>query len=189
MKIINYGIVILVCTFISGCAGSPKSKGLSDEQFFYAVPKGWVLGFSERQGNMLMKEFVPEGETVENWNEMLTTQIFYGGVNQSPDAFASGMRRLWKKHCPRSLVSLGKSGKENGYSFEFWQQICNKNPKTNRPEVTFIKAIEGNDSFYVVQKAWKRLPTDEEIRNWSKNLRYAHVCDSRIPERKCSAIR
>ncbi len=134
---------------------------------------------------MSFREFVPKGQTIEDWEEMLTSQIFYGGIGKSVRKFAGDMRESWKSSCPDSEFFPVKSGKENGYVFKFWLQSCEVNPKTNKPEFIFLKAIEGNDSFYVIQIALKRYPIEEEVVTWTHFLEGAFVCDSRIPERRC----
>ena len=50
-----------------------------------------------------------------------------------------------------------------------------------------FKAIQGNDSFYVVQKAFKFSPSREQVVTWTRYLRKIAVCDSRLPERRCPA--
>lgn len=59
--------------------------------------------------------------------------------------------------------------------------------------MTFIKTIEGEDKFYVVQKAWRtekyeleQLPiSKEDVVKWTEYLRSVSVCDSRIASRRC----
>jgi hypothetical protein len=53
------------------------------------------------------------------------------------------------------------------------------------PEITWFKAVQGNDSFYLVQKAFKFEPSKEQITRWMGYLRKVSVCDSRIADRAC----
>jgi hypothetical protein len=53
--------------------------------------------------------------------------------------------------------------------------------------MTWFKAISGNDSFYVVQKAFKLDPTPDKAAEWVAFLNKVSVCDTRPPERKCPA--
>ena len=80
------------------------------------------------------------------------------------------------------------NGVENGYNFIFWHHYCSKNFKTNEPEYTYAKAIEGSDSFYIVQKAWKRKPSYDDVVKWTQYFKKIVVCDSRTPERKCPKV-
>ena len=61
------------------------------------------------------------------------------------------------------------------------------NKATGKPEITWFKAIQGNDSFYIVQVAFKAWPSKEQITQWMRYLKDATVCDTRLPDRACVA--
>jgi hypothetical protein len=164
-----------------------KTKGvLQEENILVSLPGGYKVDFQKRQGNLLMTEMVPEGESVQNWTEMITTQIFSGGVPQrTPEAFSRALGYLWMQSCQGAGVQHIRKGTENGYPFAFWMQTCPKNPMTGKPENAFLKAIQGSDSFYLVQKAWKYTPSEEDIVTWTRFMSAVRVCDSRIEGREC----
>jgi hypothetical protein len=64
---------------------------------------------------------------------------------------------------------------------------CPRNAETGKPEWTWFKAIQGNDSFYVVQKAFKFEPARLQIVEWTRYLKGVSVCDTRLKERRCPA--
>jgi hypothetical protein len=66
-----------------------------------------------------------------------------------------------------------------------WSLTCPRNPATGKPEMTWFKALQGNDSFYVVQKAFKFVPDKDQVAKWMGFLRAVAVCDSRLPDRAC----
>jgi hypothetical protein len=103
--------------------------------------------------------------------------------------FRARINALWAKACPNSLYAPVASGPERGYLAEVWMQACPSNPKTGKPEHTFFKAIQGNDSLYVVQKAFKYEPSSDEVTKWTLYLKSVSVCDSRIPDRACPATK
>ena len=49
--------------------------------------------------------------------------------------------------------------------------------------------MQGNDSFYVVQKAFKFTPNKEQITRWVEYLKAVRVCDLRLAERACPPTR
>jgi hypothetical protein len=81
---------------------------------------------------------------------MMTIQIFYG-LKASPDQFMAKTEQLASQACRGSSVGFLRRGQENGYNFTLFLQDCPRNPATRKLEITLFKAIEGNDSFYVVQ--------------------------------------
>jgi hypothetical protein len=76
-------------------------------------------------------------------------------------------------------------GEENGYPSLVWLQNCPLNKATGKPEITWFKAIQGNDSFYIVQVAFKAWPSKEQISQWMRYLKSVTVCDTRLPDRAC----
>ena len=66
-----------------------------------------------------------------------------------------------------------------------WLQSCPLNRATGKPEITWFKAIAGNDSFYVVQLAFKAWPSKDQITSWMHYLGSVRVCDTRLPQQAC----
>jgi hypothetical protein len=143
----------------------------------------YKVGFSDKKPNMLMTEFVPAKETVENWTEMVTVQVFFG-LKATPQQFMDDMAKRWRGACPDAEEAhTVADAPENGYPTLVWLLSCPKNPGTGKPEITWFKAVQGNDSFYLVQKAFKFEPSKEQITRWMGYLRKVSVCDSRIAEK------
>lgn len=158
---------------------------LKDENLLHGLPTGYKVDFQERKGNMLMTEMVPQAESVKNWTEMLTSQIFLGLKTATPEGFQAFMQKTWAASCKGAEFANVASGNENGYPFAVWIQGCPLNPATGKPETTWIKAIQGNDSFYVVQRAYKFSPSKEQVTAAMLHLRDVKVCDTRLPDRPC----
>lgn len=177
-------LALLISVFLS----STVAAELQYENLLQGMPEGYKIGSQKRQAKMRMIEMVPNSETVENWNEMLTTHIFFGNLPVSPDAFRQRMTDMWRNACKNSGDRLIESGIENGYPFVLWSLSCPVNISTGRPENTWFKAIKGNDSFYVVQKAWKREPSQKELVEWMQYLKKVSVCDTRIPKQACPKV-
>jgi hypothetical protein len=164
---------------------NPARAELENENLLVGVPEGFKLAFKDRTGKRLMSKMIPEDETLDDWSEMLTTQIFFGGLPASPEEFYAQMRGGWLQACPGGNGKLVRSGMENGYKFAFGFLTCPLNPKTEKPEAAWIKFIQGRDSFYVVQRATTEDVTDETIVEFSQFLSEVKVCDSRLPDRPC----
>jgi hypothetical protein len=89
--------------------------------------------------------------------------------------------------CPKSESRPVAKGEENGYPPMVWLLNCPLNKATGKPEITWFKAIQGNDSFYIVQVAFKAWPSKEQITQWMRYLKDVTVCDTRLPDRACAA--
>jgi hypothetical protein len=161
---------------------------LTDENLLQNLPSGYKLDFQGKQGKVVISEMVPQSETAKNWSEMVTTQIFLGLKNATPEQFQAFMAKSWLAACKDGSIAPVTKGEENGYSFSIWLQTCPLNQSTGKPENTWFKAIKGNDSFYVVQKAFRFTPSNEQIAQWMQYFRSITVCDSRLPERSCPKL-
>ncbi len=160
------------------------SAQLVNENLLVTIPPGYKIDFKDRKPDRMINEMVPDDQTVGDWTEMVTVQIFFGlkvGVNE----FRSRIEKGWATTClggePRPVYDRA----ERGYQTSTWAMACPLNPQTKKPEITWFKAIQGNDSFYVVQKAFKFAPSQEQIGQWTRYLRSVGVCDSRLPDRAC----
>jgi hypothetical protein len=179
-------ILIIVASVIFS---SPAHAQLQNENLLVAMPKGYKVGFSDKNARQQMTEMVPDGQSVKDWTDMITVQIFFGMTNVTPEAYKQRLEKLWAENCKGAQSSPVGQGNERGYPVIVWLQDCPLNQKTGKPEVTLLKAISGRDSFYVVQKAFRFKPDKSQVEQWSRYLRSVSVCDSRLPDRACPQTR
>ncbi len=158
-----------------------------NENLLQTLPDGHQIGFQDRKGGAQITEMVPKAETVENWTEMLTTQVFFG-LKVAPRQFKASMDEAMQAGCPGAKSMEGVQDQENGYPILAWLQVCPSKPATGKPEKPWYKAIQGNDSFYLVQNAFKYAPSEQEVTRWLKYLRGISVCDTRLPASACPAF-
>jgi len=157
-----------------------------NENLLVAVPKDYKPDYHAKSARGIITEMVPQNETVKNWTEMLTVQIFFH-VKPGPEAFRQRVAQGWLKSCKGASAHTIAQGQENGYPFAVLMLACPRNAQTGKPEWTWFKAIQGNDSFYVVQKAFKFEPARLQIIEWTRYLKGVKVCDTRGAEHRCPA--
>jgi hypothetical protein len=167
-------------------AGAP-AHALENEKLLVSLPRGYKVGSQKTTPKGSISEMVPAAETVENWTEMVTVQIFLGMRDVTPTQYRERMQKLWSNTCADSEFAKLKDGVENGYAALTWMQKCPLNPHSGKPELTWLKAVQGQDSFYLVQKAFKFEPSAEQRKEWGKFLDGVRVCDSRLQERPCKS--
>ncbi|ACB96026.1 hypothetical protein [Beijerinckia indica] len=166
----------------------PCLAQIENENLLQPLPRGYKIGFQQTQGKLTIQEAVPQNETVENWTEMVTTQIFLGWKDVDPNKFYLAMKQRWITSCKGGQVETAVETISNGYPVKTWVSRCPLNTGTGKPEITWFRAIKGNDSFYVIQKAFKFEPSAEQISTWTQYLDSILVCDTRLPERACPPI-
>ena len=167
-------------------AASAAAAQLQSENLLVTMPDGFKMDFQQKNKDMLISEMVPSAESVNDWTQMVTVQIFFG-LKSGPEEFKSKVETGWARACRGSSAHAVAQGKENGYPFAVWLLACPLNKTTGKPEFTWFKAMQGNDSLYVVQVALKARPSEEATTRWMDYLRTVRVCDTRLPDRACLA--
>ncbi|MBV9261266.1 MAG: hypothetical protein JO205_07835 [Pseudolabrys sp.] len=175
---------VLIALFLA----APAHAQLINENLLVTMPPGFKVGFQDQKNNMRLTEMVPPGETVENWTEMVTVQVFLG-LKTSPQAFKERIEQGWLAACKEGGAHAVSDDPESGYPALIWVLSCPRNPATGKPEITWFKAVAGNDSFYVVQKAFRFMPVQEQMTKALAYLGSVKVCDSRRADRACPATR
>lgn len=161
------------------------NSDLENENLLTEVPAGFKIDYQAEQNNVVINEMVPESESVNDWSTMVTVQIFLGETNTTPEQYQDSMTQSWFNACDNSESYPVANGDENGYHFVLWQLYCPLNPSTQKVEYTYMKAIQGNDSFYLVQVAFRHEPSNDEITQWMNYFKGVQVCDSRISDQAC----
>lgn len=172
---------MLVAALAGGCASLPPPG----EQLQLGIPDGYRIVHEERQGPIYTTEMAPEGQSADDWQEMLTTQLYAGLKSVSPAEFRTESQRKWLAACREGSYTEVMTGDENGYPVAVWMLSCPYSRAPGRPEYTWFKAIRGSESLYVVQKAFRFEPSPAQSRLWMRTLREATLCDTHRAERPC----
>ncbi len=179
------GLALMVCA----AGGAVQAQQLKNENLLVGMPQGFKLGFKDSKNGMNMQEFVPVGETVQDWTEMVTVQVFLSRKDLQPAPFLGAMQQQWAGSCKGSSATPVVTGKVNGYDAASVLLRCPLLTSTGKPETTMLTAIKGNDSFYVVQRAVRSVPTPERLETMKKYIESVSVCDSRLPTRACPTVK
>lgn len=160
-----------------------RSTLLDGENLLFAPPKDFIIGHhSDRIGSLT--EYIPSGETVENWTEMLTIQIFRNLKDTEPSAFLQQIGAKWLNDCPETPKDTIHNGKSNGYPVSMLELKCPNVHSTGKPETTIFRVIKGKDALYSIQYAWRTVPSDGAKDALSKTT----VCDTRDPSHSCPSF-
>jgi hypothetical protein len=176
---------MLLAMCLALAAAGPAAAELVNENLLVAVPDGYKIDFRDKNATMLINEMVPVAENVHDWTEMITVQIYFGLTDVAPERMKNDIEKRWFGACANAESHSVASDVENGYPVAVWRLTCPLNSTTGKSEMTWFKAIRGNDSFCVVQKAFKFEPSPEQVSEWSRYLRKVSVCDSRLADRPC----
>lgn len=161
----------------------------ANENLVEILPSGFILGSQSSSGALKRTEFVPQAETVNGWSELITTDVFFGRKNQEPASFLSQMGERWLASCPGSRPDIIHTGQANGYAVSMLLLRCEKVLTTGMPENTLVRAIAGNDSFYVVQYAFRLTLSADKLSRAANFLASVNVCDTRSASHPCPRMK
>lgn len=165
-----------------------RGQSLIDaENLLLAQPAGFKVGYQSSHDNRSITEYVPATETVDAWTQLLTVQIFRHATVDSA-TFLQGLGKHYMTDCPGTTAKGIFTGTTNGYGVSMLVLKCPNNPGTSKPETTAFRVIKGNDALYAVQRAWRSVPSDQDIDDVMHALAKVTVCDTRSPEHPCPSF-
>jgi hypothetical protein len=166
---------------------APSQSLLQAENLLFAPPPDFKVGYESNHDNRLMTEYVPAGQTVDDWTQMLTVQIFRGATVDSA-TFLQGVGKRYMDACPGTTAKGIFTGNTNGYVVSMLQLNCPNNPGTGKPETTAFRIIKGNDALYSVQRAFRSEPSSMELDEVMHFLAKVTVCDTRSGDHPCPSF-
>ena len=91
---------------------------------------------------------------------------------------------------PPADFKVGYKGTNNGVNLIEWvSKPGSVLAATGRPETTMFRAIKGNDSFYVVQRAVRSVATPDQVEKMKKYLGAVSVCEAGSPRHPCPDLK
>jgi len=113
-------------TFLAACAlagflvvaGDARSAGTSespgaatvaifDIRLTHRHPSGWKVGHEQQNDRALIREYVPAGQSVHDWREMITLQVFRNlalNPKAAPAEFLGRLANLMRRTCPEAVL-------------------------------------------------------------------------------------
>ena len=168
-------------------------QGGGGEVYIAGLPKGWNLGFQESNEIGHHLEWVPRGQPVKDWRDMIAFQLFPKLIDVRPDQFLTKMADHYAQSCDQVLATDIEGTPANGYPGALRVLACTKNKVTGMGEVTLFRAVMGQEAFYVAQRAWRMQPfspeaipvTGDQLDAGRKLIEYGIACRSNASASPC----
>ena len=198
-------IICLALLILSSCmAQSPKSEadpvaedgGLLDsdgERLIASAPKNWQLIYQLNSGEVRLTDFIPPDETEKDWQTKLSFEAHTQLADIDPISIVMGEIKSKNEICSNIDHSNLFSGFENNYPTSVRLIQCGENAHLQMGEINLIKAIQGNDYFYII-RFQKKVPvfergkaefTNDEVATWASFLKLVTLCDTRDTNHAC----
>jgi hypothetical protein len=132
----------------------------------YAYPPGFKPGFSNDSGDHYIQESVRDGETLQNWSQMITLSGNKGaGGNPAltPQRFLEHIASGFQRACPASFAAQSFGSLRIGAHDAFAAVMgCGSVASgTPRSEIAVVLAIRGAADYYTIQWAERGPPTQK----------------------------
>jgi hypothetical protein len=120
---------------------------------------------------------------------MVTAQIFLGRRDLDGVRALGLIEHGWLNACPASRPNAIAAATVNGYAAWNLFLQCPLLASTGKPETTFFRAVKGNDSFYIVQRAARAMPDQAQLVKMTGYLDTTTVCDTRTADHPCPDLK
>ena len=150
------------------------------------VPDGREKVYHKRVKDVAQAEYVPESQSRDIWDEMITAQILFGRAKVLPDKVLLSVADGASKRCEPFEVRPLEFDNKAVYRTLGIVVLCGFNTRTGQGELVFVRAIGGTYNFYIGQKIWRtpefdistELPVPlAERQTWLEYLTSIDVCD------------
>lgn len=173
----------------------------------YPGPPAWTLVTDKRAGQQFLREYIPSGQRVEAYHDILTAQSFPQQRAVDPSVFLRGVFQGVAGRCGNIRVNGPTPRQEGGYRVAYAQIACNRETGKDTGAYMFFKAIQGEEALYVVQRELRTAPSETAgVQEFAKDKmaeamaqlkaeqvadRYlvdsVYLCGARSTDRRCLA--
>ncbi|MBQ73983.1 MAG: hypothetical protein CMQ20_03030 [Gammaproteobacteria bacterium] len=193
-RIISRVVSILALTSsLVACTTRPPSTEVTSESLLAKPLLNWKLVYQLNNISTRLSEFVPPEETDTEWTSRLSFESYQEIAGSDPIEILLSEVRRDQQDCSFVQHFNLFSGFENGFPVSVRLFLCGENTISGKGEVKMIKAIAGDDYFYLVKLLKRVAPFDinqpevgkGEVAVWSTYLRSISLCDADKPEHPC----
>jgi hypothetical protein len=164
--------LLLAGLIATGAEAAPPAEWVGQA----ALP-GLVIGHRLSNGQSMIAERIPPGETVERWTRMVTNQRFAGALaGGTLDQWLSSYLSLLEQGCQGQRASTPARLRIEGRPAFDLRVDCPHNPATGLPETFFVRAIASGSTLHLAQVAFRHVPSAEDTRWAQGHLASVTLC-------------
>jgi len=151
----------------SGPAAAPAGDtavllGGGGEVYIAGLPAGWRKQAEASDALGIRADWLPAGQTVEDWRDRITLQLIPEVSGPVPERFLDNLAALWTESCESVMVTEVESKPINGYAAASRLIACTRDTQSGKGSVSLYRAIAGERALYVVQRAYRVAPFTTE---------------------------
>lgn len=173
----------LAAAMVTTGAMTALASAQQEQALLVSTPAGFQMAYSHAKpdGSMKMMEFVPAGQTVETWQQMITVQHFPKLASADPLQLAGTWTQRIAAVCPKAQASRLQQPTVNGHAaVRVYVHLteCGGRP----PESILTLVIKGQDAMHMIQHAWRpQPPSREQFQAAMRDFDRARLCGAGDP--------
>lgn len=184
----------MLLALATSTTAAEEQLATSTEKLLAEPPPDWTEIYQINNVDTRIIEFVPPDQSAKHWTTKIAFESFRRLTDADPIKVLLQEVEQSKKKCSFVQHFNLFSGHENGYPTSIRLIMCGKNENLDKGEVELVKAIKGNDYFYIVRFV-DRIPPFEvnepefakrKIATWSTYMRLIGLCDPESEDHACS---
>lgn len=165
------------------------STPIFSELVMFTLPAGFKIAFTNTNGNSYIQESVPNGESTDQWSQMITITGGRGlaaNENMTPQSYLEKIATLFKRACPDTFAAKGIGSVKVGGHDAFIGLIGCGTVRVGsdaHSEAALYISIKGSNDYYTFQWAERGAgttkPIDLNSEKWadrSKKLTQIRFC-------------
>ena len=120
---------------------------------FFVLPDGWKAEFNDRTDSLSTTEYVPVGQSGDDWDEMLTIQILLDKPSSDPVKMMSGITKYLSKNCSAfDYKPIDIGGIDNNYPSLAVLVLCGREKDGSQGYVSLLRGISGGRKLFPASK-------------------------------------
>lgn len=174
---------------------SAIAQGGKGEIFFAAIPEGWhaLPRNPENSVHMQVAEWMPAGQKIESWTDMITLQVFPRFAGVDPVSFLDRLAGSYQQNCEKSGATPPLTDEVNGFPTAFRLINCTRDLTRQTGEVALFRATTGRQALYLFQRVF-RVPefevggkpvSDEAMKTAFEVIRVGWACQKGSQKQVC----
>jgi hypothetical protein len=169
-----------------------QAQQSSTERLLLTPPTGWSQLPTERNDKVAISRFVPAGQSLHQWSEMLLVQIYSEPV--PPGTYLDQVISTSKGGCDVATPGAMLQTEANGYPAANVTISCTRGKATGLGGLMTVQAIQGKGSLYVVERVWHGppfqngmpVPVPQGLQDqWKAFIQSVSLCDTADAKHRC----
>ncbi len=136
--------------------------GGGDEVYIAGLPAGWRKQAEASDALGYRADWMPAGQTVEDWRDRMTLQLIPDVAGQVPEQFLDNLAALWTDGCESVMVTEVQTEAVNGYAAGSRLIACTRDKQSGTGSVSLYRVVAGERALYIVQRAYRVPPFTTE---------------------------